>query len=108
MYGIVRIGSKDVEMVANGATSYRYQQIFHEDMIKKLTSTEDGLDMTSFMVKLGFVMAMQAEKKRDMNKVNMDTFYEWLGEFEALEPENAAQAISDLYEGNQKSEVDPK
>lgn len=107
MFGVVTIGGKDVEMLANAATPYRYQAIFHEDYLKQVTGAVEA-DPNDFFTKLGFVMAMQAEKKRDMSKVSADTFYEWLSQFEPSEVFAAVSDIADLYNGNAASDVDPK
>lgn len=106
MYGKVTIGDKEVELLANAATPYRYQQIFHEDYFKKVTGKEEA-EPADLFVKLGFVMAMQALKK-DMSKVSIADFYTWLEGFEPSGVFEAVDAIADVYNGNAKGEVDPK
>lgn len=106
MFGKVKIGGKEVEMIGNAATPYRYQAIFHEDYLKKVTGKEEA-DPNDFFAKIGFVMAMQAEKK-DMSKINQDSFLAWLEQFEPGDVFEAVGEISDLYNGNSKGEVDPK
>lgn len=106
MFGKVKIGNKEVEMVANAATPYRYQQIFGEDYLKKVTGKEEA-DPTDFFAKIGFVMAMQAAKK-DLSKVNRETFYKWLEDFEPADVFNATSEIADIYNGDAQGEVDPK
>ena len=106
MSGKVVIGKKDVEMLANAATPYRFQQIFHEDFIKKVTGKEEA-EAVDFFAKIGFVMAMQAEK-RDMAKLTTADFYAWLEGFEPSDVFGSANDIADLYNGNAKGDVDPK
>lgn len=106
MLGTVKIGNKDVEMLGNAATPYRYQQIFHEDFLKRVTGKEEA-DPTDFFTKIGFVMAMQAAKK-DMSKVNLEGFYKWLEGFEPADVFAAASDIADVYNGTAKGDVDPK
>lgn len=106
MYGKVTIGGKEIEMVANAATPYRYQQIFREDYLKKVTGKEEA-DPNDFFAKIGFVMAMQAAKK-DMSKINMETFYKWLEDFEPSEVFAAASDIADIYNGQEQGSADPK
>lgn len=106
MFGKVKIGEKEIEMLGNAATPYRYQQVFHEDYLKKVTGKEEA-DPNDFFLKLGFVMAMQAEKK-DMSKVGMTEFFKWLEQFEPSEAFAAASDIADLYNGNAQGDVDPK
>lgn len=106
MYGKVKIGEKEIEMLANAATPYRYQQIFHEDYIKQVTGKTEA-EPADLFTKLGFTMAMQAAKK-DMSKVSIADFYAWLEEFEPSDVFAAAGTIADFYNGNGKGEVDPK
>ena len=106
MFGKVKIGEKDVEMLANAATPYRYQQIFHEDFIKKVTGKEDS-EPADFFTKIGFTMAMQASKK-DMSKIGIADFYTWLEGFEPNEVFTAVDAIADLFNGNYEGDVNPK
>lgn len=106
MYGRIKIGDKDVELVANAATPYRYQQIFREDYLKKVSGKEET-DPTDFFVKIGFVMAMQAAKK-DMSKINLESFFKWLEGFEPADVFAAASDIADVYNGEAAGNVDPK
>lgn len=106
MYGKVMIGEKEVELVANAATPYRYKAIFHEDFLKKIKGQEEA-DPNDFFAKLGYVMAMQAEKK-DMSKLSMETFYKWLEEFEPSDVFNACDGIAEVYAGNTETSTDPK
>ena len=106
MFGKVKIGAKEVEMLANAATPYRYQQIFHEDYIKKVTGKEEA-EPADLFTKLGFVMAMQAAKK-DMSKVSIADFYTWLEGFEPSDVFMAVDEISSIYYGNEAGDVDPK
>lgn len=106
MYGKVTIGKKEVEMVANAATPYRYQQIFHEDYLKKVMGKEET-EPNDFFAKMGFVMAMQAAKK-DMSKLNEESFFKWLEGFEPSDVYAAAGDIAEVYNGNLEGDVDPK
>jgi hypothetical protein len=107
MFGKVTISGKEVEMVANGATCYRYQAIFHEDYLKKMTSQPDAAVRLDVYAKMGFVMAMQAAKK-DMNKLNVESYFKWLEEFEPDDIFLAVDDIANLYNGTTESTVDPK
>lgn len=106
MFNTVKIGDHEVEMTANAATPYRYQQIFHEDYLKKITGKEKT-DPHDFFVKMGFVMAMQAAKK-DMSKLNEESFFEWLEQFGVSDAFAAADQIADVFNGNAAGDVDPK
>lgn len=107
MFGKVKIGDKEVEMLANGATPYRYKQIFHDDYLAKVTSGISDADATDMMAKMGYVMAMQAAKA-DMGSLSEDSYIEWLEQFEPNDIYAASSEISDIYAGNTKTEVDPK
>lgn len=106
MYGKVLIGGKEVEMLANAATPYRYQMIFKEDFFKKISRKEET-DPRDFFAKMGYTMAKQAEKG-DMSKLNMDTFLKWLEAFDPADVFSATQDIADIYNGTQETGVDPK
>ncbi len=106
MYGKVMIGSKEVEMLANAATPYRYQIIFKEDFFKKVSGKEET-DSRDFFAKLGYTMAKQAEKG-DMSKLNTDTFLMWLEAFEPADVFAATSDIADIYNGMKVTSVDPK
>ena len=103
MFGKVKIGEKEVEMVSNGATPYRFKQIFHKDLLKFFADAVNGkaddgeaADMAS---RLGYVMAMQAAKA-DLTKLNEDTFIDWLEAFEANDVILAAEDIMGVYGRN--------
>lgn len=107
MYGKVKIGDKEVGMLANAASLYIYKNIFHEDFLKKIQAEEPDGDIFQ---KMGFVMAKQAEieKPSELMKLNIDSFYEWLQNFEALDVILAIDDISDLYLANKNGTSVPK
>ena len=108
MYRVIKIGNKDVEMVANGATPYRYKQIFHKDYFRYTTSNNrDGADDMDMMAHMAYVMAMQAAKA-DMSKLNEETFIEWMGEFDVMDVVNAAAEIMVMINGNAAGTSTPK
>lgn len=107
MYKVIKIGAKDVPMLANGATPYRYKQIFRADYFKQVTEDNSPATSIDVFTKMGFVMAMQAEKK-DMRKVSEDMFFEWLEQFESMDISNACGEIAVLIAGNEGTNADPK
>lgn len=107
MFGVVKIGDHEIEMLANGATPYRYKTVFHEDYLAKVTGNISDAEATDMMAKMGYIMAMQAEKA-DMTKLSMDTFIEWLEQFAPNDIYAATSAISDIYAGNAGTDVSPK
>lgn len=97
MYGTIKIGNKDVEMIANGATPFWFNQIFHEDFFTEASKLgEDGVTANVFM-RIAFVMAKQASVK-DMKKVNEGQFMDWLAEFDPMDLPNALADIVDFYQ----------
>ena len=108
MFKVVRIGEKDVEMLANAASPYRYKRIFREDFIKAAFENNgkpaESLDL---FTKMGYVMAMQAAKA-DLDKLNEDTFLEWLEGFDAKELQDAIGDIAGVYMPNTETESSPK
>ena len=46
MRGIVKIGERDVDMLANGASPFIYKKIFHKDFLTTVgTNDTDGNDV---------------------------------------------------------------
>lgn len=103
MKGTVKIGDKNVEMFANALTPVLYKRIFHKDFL--LESQKKDMDMTIFQ-ELAFVMAKQANAtsaKELMNELGIDDYYEWLGNFEAMEIMEKVNEIFALYHSQAKS-----
>lgn len=96
MRGTVRIGERDVDMVANGATPFIYKRIFRRDF---LTTTQTD-DMNVY-TELAFVMSQQAVKPMSelLNNLTVDDFYAWVEGFEAMDIINKAAEIFAIYQG---------
>ena len=108
MYGTATIGGKDVEMVANAASPYRFKQIFREDFLKRAIETNGNeAESVDLFVKMGFIMAKQAEKA-DFGKLNEDSFFLWLEDFEPSDVQMAAGEIANIYAGNAETKALPK
>lgn len=109
MIGRVQIGEHGVDMLATASTPYRLKQIFGIDYFQVVTAKKqpDATEMTDLYIKLGFVMAKQAEKA-DMNAVNEAAFFDWLDQFEPLEVALAVNDISNIYDSQAKSTAVPK
>ena len=99
----VTIGDQTVAMAANAATPIRFASVFHEDPMKGMAELQQGGnaegDATNLIMKLGFIMAMQAEH-RDLAKMGTDDFVSWLERFELMDFVNAANEIIAVYIGN--------
>ena len=82
MFKEIVIGDKSFGFLATASTTYRYKQVFHEDLLVSLTDEKSAIiDTLELSHKLGYIMNMQAEKA-DMNKLSYDKFLEWLDQFE--------------------------
>lgn len=102
MRGTIKIGDKDVEMLANGASPFLYKRIFHRDFLIA-TGNKKEMDM-DVITEMGFVMHLQTQKefKEILDSVTQADFYEWVGEFEALDLPMAAPNIFALYKGQEE------
>lgn len=107
MYKTVTIGGKQVEMLANAATPYRYSQVFHDDFMQEITTDVTDAKATNLFTRLGYIMAMQAAKS-DMAKLNVESFIAWLEQFGPQDVVEALQDIAAVYSGTAGTESDPK
>lgn len=111
MYNVVKIGDKDVPMLAMASVDLYYKQIFHEDAIKLQSAKDfDEGDLINFVEKMGFVMAKFAELKnrKEMSKLNEEAFLDWLDQFERVDYMNALADIRMTYEGQSVTGSDAK
>ncbi len=97
---------KIFKFLASGATAYRYEQLFHEDLMTKLQGMEKSTDYT-VGDKLAFIMNAQANGK-DMKKLNYDSFIEWLEQLESSEILAHMEEIVGLYLGTKITSSVPK
>lgn len=104
---------QDFEFVSNGMTQYRYRQLTGRDLTKdatKLINDNAGVaDDADFSVsdKLAYIMNMSAVKA-DMSKINIDSFYEWIEQFDSSNSINIMGDIIGIYFGTKKSTSKPK
>lgn len=111
MFNIVKIGDKDVPMLAMASVDIYYRNIFHEDAVKlQVKENLDEGDLINFISRMGFVMAKFAELKdrKEMNKLNEDMFLEWLDQFERSDFLNALLDMRLTYEGQAVTSSDAK
>lgn len=108
-------GSKqNFDFLAVGSTPYRYKQLFRQDLMLEITKLANSDfsaigENADFSVsdKLAYVMNCQAEHK-DMNKLNFDSFLDWVDQFETSELFNHISDIIGIYIGNKESTSEPK
>lgn len=104
MYRSVKIGDKDINLLANGATPIRYRMVFGRDILSELQKADqDGGLLASSISELAYIMAMSADESVDMNKLNVEKYVEWLEQFEAFDITMASEDIIDVYMGNTKT-----
>ena len=95
----ITIGEHEVLMTANGATPYRFKNLFKEDIFAIMlgqADEKDGGEIMDMSGKLAYIMAMQAEGA-DMNKLTEESFYSWLEQFDAMDVAQAGEEIYMLY-----------
>lgn len=109
MYREIKVGGKSIPMLANGATPIRYRQAFGSDILVEFQKAEEegGAIVASSISQLGYIMAKAAEKA-DMSNLNIDTYTEWLEQFEPLDLAMATEDIIGLYMGNAKTTSEVK
>lgn len=109
MYETIRIGDKDVGMLANAASSYIYKQVFHEDLLKKFQEMEKEPD-TQIGEKMGFIFSKQAEVQNpsELMKLTIDDFLEWLTQFDPLDIFLESDKIAELYQRQKEGSSVPK
>lgn len=106
MTGEVQIGNKTVVMAANAATPFIYRQVFGSDLLAEFQKkTVD----TNVIVRLEFIMAMQAEKgSSGALKTKEEEFFAWLEQFEPMEPLMAGADAINIYNRQEKTTSVPK
>lgn len=101
MYKVVKIGGKEVPMMAMASTDIYYKRVFGTDPLKVVTAQDTG-DSTSLLFNMGFILAKQAElrDRKKMIQLNEDAFIEWLDQFEYSDYLEALDDIALVYYGN--------
>ena len=108
MLKTVQIGEKEVNLLANAATPFRYKMVFGEDIMVALNqinnSKRDEGEVIDIASQLAFIMNKQAELDREALKaLTKDVYIEWLEEFESMDFVNTTSEIFDLYLGTTKT-----
>ena len=109
MFNKIKIGEKEIGFMAYAGCDIFFRQIFHEDPTRIQFSDPDAADGIWFMQRMGFVMAMCAEKPlAEMKKLNEDAFLEWMCGFDRMDLINALPDIRATYEGQLVSTSEAK
>ena len=106
--GIVKIGSKDVDMLANAASPVIYRRIFQKDFL--LQMDPKGEIDTNALSEMGYVMSLQTQMtfKEIVDTISQDDYYTWLEQFEAFDVMMACNAIFALFKGQEKKKKKKK
>lgn len=110
MYSVVRIGEKDVPMLAMASVDNYYMHIFGEDPVRIQEKADATAPVVELLKKMAFVMAKFAELKdrKAMFKLSEADYFDWLDQFERNDIYEAIGDIRAVYEGNRVSESEPK
>lgn len=97
-----------LELLANASTPIRYNQLFHEDLLKSLTAlTENtGTDTVEIVNRLAYVMRMQATGQTAT--MSMNDYLNWLEQFDAFDLFGKSEEIIGVYVANLKGGVNAK
>lgn len=101
---IIKIGSREVEMLAMSSCNYYYRRLFDEDPFElqaKAASSEAGSAMgITFAMQMGFVMKKAAEAHGDrsvMAAMSIDEYLDWIDMFETFDFAEPSGKIIELY-----------
>ena len=110
MYNVIRIGAAEVPMLSMASVDVYYRHIFHEDPLKIQTQAQGADEAIGFYYRMGFVMAKYAElrDRKEMLKLNEDSYIAWLDRFDRLELMTALGGIQATYDGQSVTYTDAK
>lgn len=101
MFRTIKVGEKEVPMLANAATPIRYRQVFGKNLLSYFMGESSNSELAAVTGELAYIMA-RAGDGADMNRLNIDDYIEWLEGFEAaawIDPEVVPQVVG-LYLNN--------
>lgn len=100
MFKEIMLGDKTLKLLANGATPYRYKQVFHKDVMKVLFN-QDEAEISEIAAELAYIMNAQAinaeDAKKSISTLNFDAFIKWLEDFEPLTFSMASDEIYNVF-----------
>ena len=110
MYGVIKVGEREIPMLATGATPNHYKRVFHvDDMPLFNGKVPDENEQAEFICRLAYIMAARASGE-DMMKLSKDGYVMWLDQFDTfalLEPQVATDIVN-IFQGNVSTQVIPK
>ena len=112
MRGKVKIGDKEVEMLASAASPILYKRVFRRDWFKTLSESQEdasGIESITYFEEMAFIMASQASMPTDkLVNLTYENYLEWLGQFEAEDLMMSAGDVANLYKGQEEQSSAPK
>lgn len=100
----IKIGSREVEMLAVSSCNYYYRRLFDEDPFElqaKAASSEAGQAIgITFAMQMGFVMKKAAEAHGDrsvMAAMSIDEYLDWIDMFDTFDFAEPSGDIITLY-----------
>lgn len=100
----IMIGGVPVVFTGNSATTYRYKQVFHHDLLKIFM--EQGTNMeTERLIELAYVMHLQAEgyTNEQYNAETFENYLTWLEQFDFSELLTSAPDILGVWVDTSKT-----
>lgn len=109
MFKNVRIGEKDVPMLAMASVDLYYKNMFGEDPLVFQQNMGEG-EAIGFYERMAFIMAKFAEVKerREMLKLTFDSFDEWMGQFNRADLILALEDVMNVYNGQMVTTAESK
>ena len=102
----IKIGDKDIDMLATATTPILYKRLFRQDFLA--TALDENMDCYA---ELSYIMARQAEglpPTELIGKLKIEEFYAWLDTFGPMDFVNAASDIFAFYNSQTKTTSIPK
>ena len=111
----IKIGSREVEMLAMSSCNYYYRRLFDEDPFElqaKAASSEAGQAIgITFAMQMGFVMKKAAEAHGDrgvMAAMSLDEYLDWIDMFDTFDFAEPSGDIIQLYATQNKQHSSEK
>lgn len=106
MFNIVKIGEKEVPMLAMASAAIYYKRVFGRDAIVVQADAKTDGELIAFYGEMGYIMAMMAKYSSDdrakLLEINFDSYIEWLDNFSSSDYNEAIVSIAQIYEGQNK------
>ena len=113
MLNTVKIGEKELSLLANAATPIRYKMVFGEDIMVAFNQINgkkrDEGEILDISSQLAFIMNKQATcDKEALKGLTKEVYIEWLEDFGPMDFVNASTEIFNTYLGTTGTTSKPK